>query len=40
MNEFLLLAIAIVYLAICYGAPITKIGEDRQRPADHLAGKK
>jgi len=44
MNEFLLLAVTIVYLAISYGAPITKIGNDRQRSEsehfDHPAGKK
>jgi len=45
MNEFLLLAVTIVYLAISHdGAPVTKIGDDRQRPenkhSDHLAGKK
>jgi len=44
MNEFLLLAVTIVYLAISHGAPVTKTGEDRQRPenkhSDHPAGKK
>jgi hypothetical protein len=44
MNEFLLLAVAIVYLAICYGAPTTKIGNHRQLPDnehfEHPAEKK
>jgi hypothetical protein len=31
MNEFLLLAVTIVYLAICYRAPIAKTGNDGQR---------
>jgi len=44
MNEFLLLAVTIVYLAISYGAPVTKTGDDRQPPEnkhfDHPVGKK
>jgi hypothetical protein len=44
MNEFLLLAVVIVYLAISHGAPVTKTGEDRQPPenkhSDYPAGKK
>jgi hypothetical protein len=29
MNEFLLLAVVVVYLAICYGRTITKTSSDQ-----------
>jgi len=32
MNEFLLLAVVVVYLAICYGRPIAKTNGDQQGP--------
>jgi len=44
MNEFLLLAVTIVYLAISYGAPVTKTGDEGKRSEnkhfDHPPGKK
>jgi len=43
MNEFLLLAVVIVYLAIRHGRPTTKTRSDRQGPeseqSSHPAGK-
>ena len=32
MNEFLLLAVVVVYLAICYERPMTKTISDQQSP--------
>jgi hypothetical protein len=33
MNEFLLLAVVLIYLAICYGRT-TESNQNRQRPQD------